>query len=157
MNSHAKKTLTAKDVMTKDPVCAEPGMSIRNLARLFDEYEISGAPVVDSGGRLVGVVSKSDLLRRASDPEFAVEPTYIFEALRGEEDEQDDDRDLAEPSAVVEDFMTEDPVTGTGEDSLHALARRMTDAHIHRVIIISAERKPVGIVTSLDLLKALAE
>ncbi len=157
MSTTHKKNLAAKDVMTRDPVCAEPGMSIRNLARLFDEYEVSGAPVIDSGGRLVGVVSKSDLLRRASDPEFAVEPTYIFEALRGEEGEEEDDRDLAQPTASVEDFMTEDPVTGVPDEPVHALARKMTDAHIHRVIIINADRKPVGIVTSLDLLKALAE
>ncbi len=55
--------LTARDVMTLEPVCVGPATTIRELARLFEENEISGAPVVNRSGRLVGVVSTTDLVR----------------------------------------------------------------------------------------------
>ena len=52
--------------------------------------------------------------------------------------------------------MTPDPVTVKPETSILALARMMVDAHIHRVIVVDKERRPIGIVSSTDLLAALA-
>jgi CBS domain-containing protein len=60
------------------------------------------------------------------------------------------------PTDEVRCFMTPDPVTTGPGTSIHALARMMIDAHIHRVIIVDGEQKPVGIVSSTDLLAALA-
>jgi CBS domain-containing protein len=60
------------------------------------------------------------------------------------------------PANAVRHFMTTDPVTARSTTPLRTLARRMLDAHIHRVIVVDAGRKPVGIVSSTDLLAALA-
>jgi CBS domain-containing protein len=60
------------------------------------------------------------------------------------------------PTDAVRQFMTPDPVTAPHTTSIRVLARMMIDAHIHRVIVVDAERKPTGVVSSTDLLAALA-
>jgi CBS domain-containing protein len=53
----------------------------------------------------------------------------------------------------VEDFMTPEPVTATTEEPIAAVARRMADERVHRVVVVDKGRHVLGIVTSLDLLK----
>jgi CBS domain-containing protein len=60
------------------------------------------------------------------------------------------------PADEVKQYMTTDLVTATAQTRLGDLAHSMLDAHIHRVIVLDAERRPVGVVTSTDLLGALA-
>jgi CBS domain-containing protein len=59
------------------------------------------------------------------------------------------------PTDEVSRFMTTDPVTTHPETSIRTLARMMVEAHIHRVIVVDDERRPVGVVASTDLLAAL--
>lgn len=61
------------------------------------------------------------------------------------------------PNDDVRRFMTPDPVTVGPTTSIGTLARMMRDAHIHRVVVVDEERRPVGVVSSTDLLAALAE
>lgn len=149
VDSHLK----AKDVMIPEPVCVEPSTTIRGLARVFEENEISGAPVVDQEGTVVGVVSKTDLIRRCSEGTVDVPPAYLFEALR-DQGEGDDGEVLPEPLVCVQDFMTEDPVTVRLDTPVSQIAREMFERRIHRVIVVDAENYPLGIITSLDLLGA---
>lgn len=60
------------------------------------------------------------------------------------------------PFDEVRQYMTTDPVTVAPDTPIRTLARMMIDAHIHRVIVVDEERKPIGIVSSTDLLAALA-
>jgi CBS domain-containing protein len=60
------------------------------------------------------------------------------------------------PDDEVRQFMSPDPVTVRPDTSIRTLARRMTEAHIHRIIVVSDEYRPVGIVSSTDLLAVLA-
>jgi CBS domain-containing protein len=60
------------------------------------------------------------------------------------------------PADEVRRCMTPDPVTVRPATSIRALARMMIDAHIHRVIVVDEERRPIGIVSSTDLLAAMA-
>jgi CBS domain-containing protein len=54
---------------------------------------------------------------------------------------------------TVEEFMTTEPVTGRPDEPLGAVARRMADENVHRVVVVDSRRHVVGIVTSLDLLR----
>lgn len=144
--------LTARDVMTPDPLCVEGSATIRELARLLEDAEISGAPVVDQGGRLVGIVTKSDLIRICTRGTGDVPPAYLFEVL-AEQGGEDGISDAGpEPSACVEDFMTEEPATVLPETPVGRIARRMAESRIHRVVVVDPDGFPIGIVTSLDLL-----
>src|SRR6516162_6653785 len=60
------------------------------------------------------------------------------------------------PTDEVRRFMTPDPVTARPATSIRILARMMIDAHIHRVIVVDEERRPIGVVSSTDLLATLA-
>lgn len=147
-----KAELKASDVMTREPVCVEPSTCIRSLARAFEDNEISGAPVIDADGRVVGVVSKTDLIRRCSEGSADVPPAYLFEVLC-EQESVDDATDLPpETLFCVEDFMSEDPLMVSPEMSAAAIARELHERRIHRVIVVDADRRPLGVVTSLDLL-----
>ncbi len=144
--------LTAADVMTRDLVLIPRQMSVRCAARLLSEACVSGAPVIDRRGTVVGVLSATDFLRHAHrDPpacERVVGPCVCsdwqvveVERLPGEE---------------VSQYMTPDPVTAPPAAPITALARMMLDAHIHRVVIVDEEDRPVGIVSATDVLAAVA-
>ena len=57
--------MTAKDIMTRDVITASPVASVKDLAKLLNRNQISGAPVVDGKGRLVGVVSEADIVAKS--------------------------------------------------------------------------------------------
>lgn len=147
---------TVGEIMSKEPVCADGSMTIRQLARLLEENEISGAPVVGPDGRVIGVVSKSDLIRRAT--EAVGEPTYYFESLDDDVEEDDVRPGLETPASIlVEDIMTPEAITAGPGERISDVARRMAEARVHRIIVIDRERFPLGIVTSLDILRIYPE
>lgn len=139
-----------RDIMTPDPVCISRSATIRELARVLEEHEISGVPVVDHAGKVVGVVTKTDLIRRCTEGTPDIPPAYLFEALSGGDDQSG--QVIPEPLVCVEDFMTEDPLMVPASLSAIAAARLMFERRIHRLIVADDDRFPIGIVTSLDLL-----
>jgi CBS-domain-containing membrane protein len=60
------------------------------------------------------------------------------------------------PADEVRCHMTSDPVTASLATPIRTLARKMIDVHVHRVIVVDGDRKPIGVVSSTDLLAALA-
>ena len=155
--SLVKTELKARDVMTSDPVCIGPSGTIRELAQLFEKHEISGAPVVDQTGKVVGVISKTDLIRQCAEGTDAIPPAYLFEVLSEQGDEEETSEVIPEPLVCVEDFMTEDPLLVGPELSAAAVARMMFERRIHRVIVTDDEKFPIGIITSMDLLGAFPQ
>jgi CBS domain-containing protein len=151
--------LTAADVMNTQVLAVRPDMSLHELAAFLTENQITGAPVLDRQGRLVGVVSETDitesdrdrgdLVRDRSDPEFDV---------RGWEDKVDAEemRDLhvAEDDLLVRDIMTPAAYTVPHDTPVPRLAQTMIAGRIHRLLVTRGQHV-VGIVTSLDLLKLL--
>jgi CBS domain-containing protein len=144
--------LTAADVMSSDVLTLPREMSLRSAARLLSRARVTGAPVVDEGGRCIGVLSATDFMNRTGDP--GRRPRHATPACYCSEWQ------LPEPEALpdepVEQFMTADPVTVSPFTPLGAVARGMLDAHIHRVIVVGDHGRPVGVVSSTDLLAALA-
>jgi len=154
MSKHAIQTV-AKDIMTAEPVCAEPSTTIRQLARLFEDNDISGCPVVDQEGKVIGVVSKTDLIRRCSEGTSEIPPAYLFEVVceQAGGDGGNDGSPIPEPLVCVQDFMTESPVTVRPSCPVHEVAAIMVDKHIHRVVVADDEDFPIGMITSLDVLR----
>ena len=147
-----KAHLKARDIMSVDPVCVHPSTTIRALARVFEDNQVSGAPVVDREGRVVGVVSKSDLIRRCSEGSDDVPPSYLFEVLFQKEGQEAASDIVPEALMCVEDFMTRQPLTIGPDAPAASIARLMFDRRAHRVIVTDKDRFPVGIITSMDLL-----
>ncbi|MHC4768078.1 MAG: CBS domain-containing protein [Planctomycetota bacterium] len=151
MAVRTKAPQLVKDVMTADPICIGADTSARELARILESNGISGVPVVDSLHRIIGVASKTDLLRRCVEGPLGSRPGSFFESLAeglGTGTDMD-----PEELGVVEDFMTTEPVTCRPDEGLGVVARRMAEENVHRIIVVDQRRHVVGIVTSLDLLR----
>jgi CBS domain-containing protein len=150
----------AKDVMKTRVITVTPETPLPELARIFSEDEISGAPVVTVDGRLVGIVSKTDLLNRVvQDPSAPgmgpvltelSEATDLSDGFRSTmpEMESESDRDQL---GTVDDIMEPEVVTVPTSAPLSAVAAKMGTGRIHRVIVVDAG-KVRGIITSLDLI-----
>ena len=153
------KSRSVKDLMSPDIMTVADEMTTDELARYLIEREISGAPVVDSQGHLIGVVSMTDIGRNMAEPsdyepsrrsgfyrDVAADPTLEDLGQRYVEDRAVTVRDVMTP------VIHQVPVTAPVAEA----ARIMVDQHIHRLVVTQGT-EPVGIITSLDLLKTIAE
>ena len=153
-----RKSRTARDIMTTDVVMVESGTSLRELERIFLENGISGAPVVDKSGSLVGVISQTDLVfyhltrgdKPSSDSDFyrmaELEATFAGSGFHIEE------YDIG----WVHEMMTPVVHTAGPDTPVSELAQLMILARIHRVII-TENRNVVGLVSAMDLMSVLAD
>jgi CBS domain-containing protein len=144
--------MIAADVMTRDVVTVRPDTPVAELVQLLLTRSISGVPVVDTAGNLVGVASEGDLLRRA---ELGTEKTRggwaTFFTGAGTLA-----TDYVRANArLVGDVMTRVVVTVNEDTPLSEIADLMEERHIKRVPVVRDTRL-VGIVTRSNLLRALA-
>jgi CBS domain-containing protein len=153
------ETATVRDVMSTDIVAVRTDLSVRDLAALLAEKQITGAPVVDRDGRLVGVVSVTDIAEaERQDDDICGDASDPGRALRSFQDRADADDLRAlhverEP-LLVRDVMTPAVYAVPEQTEASAAARAMIAGRIHRLFVTRAGRV-IGIVTSLDLLKLL--
>jgi len=147
------RPITAADVMNPNVLVVQEDMTVEELARFLVESEISGAPVVDPEGRLVGVVSVTDLARTTADrhnPDFFV--SEWGGTLR--HDEVEELRFGEETEMRVRDIMTPSVYSVHADTPIPEVAETLINSHIHRLVVTRGERV-VGIVTSSDLLGLL--
>lgn len=161
------RLITVRDVMNPDVITVRDDMTVQEVAAFLVENQISGAPVEDAEGRLVGVVSYMDIARAASEltqldappaePEARPRSAEFF--ARGWEDPPEAETfpaSSAGSSLTVGEIMTPEIFSVPADASVATAARMMLDAHIHRVLITQSH-KVVGIVTTSDFLSLLAE
>jgi CBS-domain-containing membrane protein len=123
--------LTVRDIMTANVFTVEVDASAEEAAWGLTRRHIGGAPVRDSRGNLVGVLSKGDLVNPEPSQWIKGEPT-------------------------VGDLMNPDVLAVYVEDPALAAAAGMVQRSIHRVIVLDEDQKMIGIVTSMDIVKAVA-
>ena len=145
--------LTAADLMSAPLVTIPEEMSLRGAAHRLVQAAVTGAPVVNGEGRCVGVLSTTDFVhwmdREHHGPAVcATSPAFCAPWTMVDPDELPEER--------VQDLMTRDAVMVTATAPLVEVARKMLDAHIHRVIVTDTSSRPIGIVSSTDILAALA-
>lgn len=160
MNSAIERLLSLKvsDVARSDVVAVSAHAAMSEAAHTLTAHDISGAPVVDEQGRLVGVLSAFDFARRArsSDAPKIATAESVSSRLRAD----DGDRPLEIeplPHDMVERFMTTAVQTVTPKTSLLDAARVMCGAHVHRVVVVDADGRPAGLLTSLDVVAAVVQ
>lgn len=176
--------LTVKDIMQADVVTVTTDTSARHLARLLADEEISGVPVLDSSGSLVGVVSSTDLVRLAAE-ESGVQllPAGVgADPIRDPEADQEGPEAEADPygfflpedspfngqrvlnempesefdTYAVADIMTPISFSVRPDTTVAELCQFLVRGRIHRAIVAEGEEL-VGIVTSADVLRAVAD
>jgi CBS domain-containing protein len=146
---HAMKV---KDIMTSPVVSIEPDMTVIQAVRIMLQRHISGLPVIDKSGRLLGVVTEGDFLRRAETGTQRQRPRWL-EFLIGP-------GRLAEEythahGRKVGEIMTPDPLTVDEETPLEQAVRLMEKHRIKRLPVVRGDRV-VGILSRANLLHALA-
>ena len=144
--------LTANDVMTTSVVTVAPETSVPEVARLLHESGISGVPVVDTHGEVIGIVSEGDLIGHAGTV-GEQRRSWWLRLLTGEDALA---RDYAKTHACsVRDVMTTRVITVPDTASLADIARQMEKHGIKRVPVVRDGRL-IGIVSRGNLLQALA-
>jgi predicted transcriptional regulator len=123
--------LRIKDIMTVNVYIVDVDASAEEAAWGLTRRHIGGAPARDATGNLVGVLSKSDLV----NPEPA-------QWIKGE--------------ATVGDLMNPDVVSLYADDPAMAAVDEMAKRDIHRIVVLDNESKPAGIVTPMDVVRALS-
>jgi len=144
--------MKVRDVMSARVVSIAPDANVLEAIRLMLQKHISGLPVIDTSGALVGVVTEGDFLRRAETGTERRRPRWL-EFLLGP-------RRLADEyvhthARKVEDVMTREPVTITEDASLDEVVRIMERRRIKRLPVMRGS-EVVGIVSRANLLHALA-
>jgi CBS domain-containing protein len=153
-------TPRARDLMTADIVSVAEDATVRELVELLLEHEISGVPVVNARGKITGVVSLRDIAaasdqREAIAPEVSNPDFYVHEW----EDKINPDElrqlHVEEEGLLVRDIMTTRVYTVPADAPIAEVARTMVEGHVHR-LLVSERDKLVGIVSTLDVLRAIA-
>jgi len=143
--------MKAADIMTAHPITVRPDSSVVEAVRLMLQHRFSGLPVVDAAGRVVGVVTEGDLLRRTETGtqrqrsrwiEFFVGPGKLAEEY------------VRASGRKVEDVMTHSVQTISGDVPLDDIVNLMERHRIKRLPVVH-DGKLVGIVTRANLLHAL--
>lgn len=144
--------MLAKDIMKRKVITVTAQMTLREVARLFSDKHISGAPVVSDEGRVIGVISQTDLVRKEREGASQEVPIYHREAeeygLLGPIHVEDPDY------TRVEQVMTPWAISFEEDTPVEELARQMLGKHIHRVVI-TRDGELCGLVTSMDMLRVL--
>ena len=120
---------TCKDVMTREPVCCEPGDSVTRIANVMKQEDIGSVPVVESKSskRLVGIVTDRDLV------------VNVLAGGRGIE------------QATVKDAMTVNPISCRESDDVTQAMEQMKEKQVRRMPIVDANGRLSGIIAQADV------
>jgi CBS domain-containing protein len=144
--------MLAKDIMTADVVTIAPDLSVEKIAQLLLSCNISGVPVVDAGGGLIGLVSEGDLLQR-HEGGTERQRSWWLSLLTGPEERA---REFVKTHGrTAEQVMTREVITVTADTPVGEIARIMERRRIKRVPVVE-DGKIVGIVSRANLLHGLA-
>lgn len=144
--------MKAADIMVKDVVTTGPEASVQELATLMLERRISGLPVVDGSGRLLGIVSEGDLIRRPEIDTDRVKLGWLRLLLSDEARARDFVKSHGRKAREV---MTQPAISVATDAPLAEVVRLMARHRIKRLPVVDKGRL-VGLVTRTDLLRAVA-
>jgi CBS domain-containing protein len=144
--------MNASDVMTAGVITIEPDADVKTAARTMLEKGISALPVIDKNGKLVGIISEGDLIRRT---EAGTEAKASWWLRLLSDNETLASKFVKAHGMRVADVMSNEVITATPDTPLAEIARLLEKNRIKRVPIMK-DGKPVGVVSRANLLQALA-
>ncbi|MFC1528897.1 CBS domain-containing protein [Candidatus Latescibacterota bacterium] len=146
---------TALDIMSRDIILVEEDTTITDVIELFLEHKISCVPVVNKNKKLIGIVTKTDIIGHFMDIDLDVSlKVHLKDVIEGIS-EQDESEILAVTDLKVSSIMKPKPITITENTSIESLAKIMIDHSIHR-LIIEKDDAIVGIISTHDILYHVA-
>jgi CBS domain-containing protein len=148
--------MNVADIMTRDVITVPSDMRVGQIARVFRENQLSGLPVVDQDGQLVGVITELDMVKRHARPQL---PTFLpllgaFLPL-GTKEYRESLRRITGVTAA--DIMTT-PVNTIGPDaSFEDAATTMVSNRSNPLPVVDANGQMIGIISRTDILAVIEE
>lgn len=148
--------LTARDIMTKEVVTVTPQTGVRELAALLLDRKISGAPVVDEAGKVLGVVTESDLVflnKKVHLPTaMAILDAFVFLESPGKMEQEL--KKMA--GSKVGDICSLRLISVTPDTELEELATLMAEQKVHTLPVMEGEHL-VGVIGKADIIRTIAQ
>jgi CBS domain-containing protein len=147
--------LLAKDIMTKKIITINQDASIEELSGLLLDNNISGVPVVDNDGKMIGIATEGDIIVKDTDLHF---PRYfkLLDSIIYLESLTKFKNSLKKHLAIkVSEIMTSDVISCSPETPVDDIANTMVENKINRIPVLSADGKPAGIITRADIIKSM--
>jgi CBS domain-containing protein len=144
------------DIMTRDPIVVTPETPLKEAIQLIATNHISGLPVVNADGKLVGIISETDLMWQETGVK---PPAYIMllDSVIYLENPATYDRELHKAlGQTVQDVMTKEVVTTAPDKPLREAARMMHSRKIHRLPVVDGSKHVIGILTRGDIVRFMA-
>jgi CBS domain-containing protein len=133
-----REDLRVADLMTIDPITVAFDAKIEEAEDLMRRHRVTGLPVVDEAGRLIGVISQTDILYL----DVPAVQALIRHRERG---------------VRVGEVMSAPAVTVDADASVQAAAVRMHEERIHRLVAVDDHGRPVGVISAMDFVALAAE
>jgi CBS-domain-containing membrane protein len=159
------RNTTAAEIMVRNMVTVAPQTKLAEVAGILLHESISGAPVVDSHGVCVGVLSISDILgadekvaqerQRVAESDFFTTPLVLPASVVADQLAAVRDKIAPAEERPIERFMTTDVVSVAVDAPLERVIQDMVDAHIHRILVFDEDQRLQGIISTTDVLAAL--
>jgi acetoin utilization protein AcuB len=129
--------MRVRELMQKDVKTVDPEAAVNDAVVGLSDSHISALAVVDGTGRMVGVISSTDILTSEAEAQDAVEREALFEQM------------------TVRDIMSRRPLTVSPEADVREAAQQMLYADVHRLFVTSDE-KVIGVISTTDIMRAVA-
>lgn len=147
---------TVADVMTPDPVSVAPNAVLKDAIQLLVDHRVSGLPVIDDSGNLVGILSESDLMWQTTGIDL---PAYIMllDSVIYLKNPAQYNQELHKAlGQLVKDVMTEKVITTDPDKSLREAAHLMHEKKVRRLPVVDQDGKVIGILTRGDIVREMA-
>jgi CBS domain-containing protein len=129
--------MRVRELMQKDVKTVSVDAAVNDAVVTLTDSHISALPVVDGLGRMVGVISSTDILTSEAEAEDAIAREALFEGT------------------MVREIMTSHPLTVSPDEDVREAAQQMLYADIHRLFVTSGDRV-VGVISTTDIVRAVA-
>ncbi|NWF59624.1 MAG: CBS domain-containing protein [Fischerella sp.] len=142
--------------MSRDPIVVRPETPLKEAIQTLAERRISGLPVVDNAGKLVGIISETDLMWQETG---VTPPAYIMflDSVIYLKNPATYERDLHKAlGQTVGEVMSKNPITISPDKPLREAAKIMNDRNVHRLPVLDSEGQVIGILTRGDIIRAMA-
>jgi len=154
--------MKVRRIMTRQVLALKPSESLHTAIQKFAKKGVSGAPVIDSSNKIVGVVSDADITKAldVAAPNIRVTSSKLFglafASLRSKKEETQLREELKEARKIkVSSFMC-DPVVINQDASLMDAVKVMVNNNVNRLPVVNGHKKIVGIIARADIIKALS-
>jgi CBS domain-containing protein len=147
---------TVADIMTRNPIVVKAETPLKEAIQILAERRISGLPVVNETGKLIGIISETDLMWQESG---VTPPAYIMflDSVIYLQNPATYERDLHKAlGQTVGEVMTTNPITIPPDKTVKEAARLMHDRNIHRLPVLDSAGQVIGILTRGDIVRAMA-